>query len=183
MKLERKYSLLFPLLIALLEVVQIPQQLALALPQVSENLKVPAKQVLLLKQKARGVQIYECKVKPGNASQFEWKLKAPEAELFDEQGKKTIEHYAGPTWKADDGSKVVGQVKATAASPNPNAIPWLLLVAKSHEGNGILSKVTYIQRLDTVGGKAPVRGCNQSSIGNQVRVNYTADYLFYGATP
>jgi len=36
-----------------------------------------------------------------------------------------------------------------------DAVPWLLLDAKSHEGKGVLSDVTYIQRLNTTGGKAP----------------------------
>jgi hypothetical protein len=187
LKFKQACFLLLPLLIAQVGVAQMPQLLAaqgvIASPQVPENLKVPPNQVLLLKERAKGVQIYECKVKSGNANQFEWTFVAPEANLFDEQGKNSIKHYAGPTWEANDGSKVVGQVKASFDSPSPNAIPWLLLQAKSHEGNGILSNVTYIQRADTVGGKPPVGGCDQKSAGTQKRVNYTSDYFFYGTAP
>lgn len=183
MKCKQICFLLLPLLIAQVGVAQTPQQTTIAPPQLPDNLKVPANQVLLLGQRATGVQIYQCKAKSSNAKQFEWTLVAPEAKLFDAQGKNNIQHYAGPTWEAKDGSKVVGQAKASFDSPNPNAIPWLLLQAKSQQGNGILSKVTYIQRVNTVGGKPPTQGCENKSAGSQKRVNYTSDYLFYGATP
>lgn len=151
-------------------------------PTVPDNLKAPQGEVLLLKSPAKGVQIYQCQSKADNPSQFEWTLKAPEAILFNDRGKKIGKHYAGPTWEANDGSMVVGQVKERANSPDKRAIPWLLLTAKSHQGNGVFSRVTSIQRVDTVGGKAPDNGCNQSHNGAQVRVNYRANYYFYGAT-
>ncbi|BAY45140.1 hypothetical protein SAMD00079811_27420 [Scytonema sp. HK-05] len=186
-KFKQTCFLLLPLVIAQVGVAQMPQLLAaqgaIAPPQVPNNLKVPPNQVLLLGERATGVQIYECKAKSGNANQFEWTFVAPEAKLLGEQDNNNIKHYAGPTWEANDGSKVVGQVKASFDSPSPNAIPWLLLQAKSHEGNGILSKVTYIQRVDTVGGKPPVQGCDRKSVGTQKRVNYTSDYFFYGTAP
>ncbi len=109
--------------------------------------------------KATGVQIYACAARKDDAAKFEWTLVAPEAELFDAAGKKIGRHYAGPTWEATDGSKVVGELKARDDGPDPNAIPWLLLAAKSTSGSGVLSKTTSIQRLRTVGGKAPSEGC------------------------
>lgn len=171
--------LLLPLLVAQVGVAQTPDQVTASPPQVPDNLKVPEGQVLLLEGKATGVQIYECKAKADNANQFAWRLKAPEADLFNDKGEKIIKHYGGPTWEANDGSKVVGEVKATTNSPEASAISWLLLQAKSNEGNGTLSKVTYIQRVNTVGGKAPAQGCNQAQAGKQVRVNYRADYFFW----
>jgi len=59
-----------------------------------------------------------------------------------------------------------------------SAIPWLLLAAKDHGGNGVLSQVTYIQRIHSVGGKAPP--ATSGKVGKEVRVPYTADYIFYG---
>jgi len=53
--------------------------------------------------------------------------------------KKIGKHYAGPTWESNDGSKVVGEVKARDDGPAPTAIPWLLLSAKSTSGNGAFS--------------------------------------------
>ena len=183
MKLKNKCKqtlfALLPLLVAQVGLAQTPQQVSIALPEVPDNLQVPAGQVVLLKTMATGVQIYQCKVKADNANQFEWTLKAPQAELFNYQGKKIGKHYGGPTWEANDGSKVVGEVKARANSPNTSAIPWLLLQAKSNNSNGIFSKVTYIQRVDTVAGLAPTQGCNQAHAGTEVRVNYSANYFYY----
>lgn len=174
---------LLPILIAQVILACTSQQVAIAPPQTPDNLKVPTGQMLKLKGSAKGVQIYQCKAKTDNTNQFEWTLKAPEADLLDDQGKKMIKHYGGPTWEALDGSKVIGTVKAKADAPTTSAIPWLLLQAKSNQGNGSLSKVTYIQRVETVGGKAPSQVCNQTRANTEARVDYAADYFFYSPAP
>jgi hypothetical protein len=148
-------------------------------PAVPEALKVPADQVMSLATRATGVQIYECKPGKADPTRFEWVFKAPEAELMDGTGKRIGKHYAGPTWESDDGSKVVGEVKARDDGPDPGAIPWLLLGAKSNSGNGVFSETLTIQRIQTTGGNAPAEGCGQAQEGQQARVPYTASYLFY----
>jgi hypothetical protein len=153
------------------------------IPAVPETLKVPDTQVLTLETKAAGVQIYECKASKDDPMRFEWVFKAPEAELFDSAGKRVGRHYAGPTWESNDGSKVVGEVKARDNGPDPNSIPWLLLSAKSTSGNGVFSQTQSIQRVHTVGGKAPAEGCNQAQAGKEMRVPYKALYYFYIARP
>jgi hypothetical protein len=110
---------------------------------------------------------------------FEWTLKAPEATLTDDAGQALAKHYAGPTWEATDGSKVVGAMKAKADAPDSNAIPWLLIEAKSNEGHGVLSNIAWVQRAATVGGKAPSTGCDKAHAGAEVRVDYRATYYFY----
>ncbi|HTO96669.1 MAG TPA: DUF3455 domain-containing protein, partial [Myxococcales bacterium] len=117
---------------------------------VPENLKVPGGQPFLLRAAARGAQIYLCKPKANDPAAFEWSLKAPDADLFDQAGAKIGRHYAGPTWENADGSRVVGE--AVERSPAEGAIPWLLLRARSNEGAGAFSGVKYVQRLDTKGG-------------------------------
>jgi hypothetical protein len=161
-----------------------------ALPQAPKSLKVPSDQSLLLKTAAKGLQIYICKAKiePKTAEErtaYEWTLKAPSAELFDDQGRLIGKHYAGPTWEMqEDHSVVVGAVSAKANALQANAVPWLLLKAKTHQGQGTLSSVNWIQRLDTVGGKAPATGCDEKHQRTEVRVPYTANYYFYhGAKP
>ncbi len=158
-----------------------PLLASLTPPKVPDSLKVPPGEVLRLRAQARGVQIYQCQSKADNPRQFEWTLKAPEADLFNDKNQKIGKHYPGPTWEANDGSKVVGQLKARANAPDNSAIPWLLLTAKSHEGNGIFSQITSIQRVDTVGGIAPATGCDQSHQKAQVPVNYQANYYLYSA--
>ena len=148
-------------------------------PSVPESLRVPATQKLALEADASGVQIYDCKPSANDPARFEWTLRAPEAELFDMSGRRIGKHYGGPTWESSDGSKVVGEVKARSDSPDPNAIPWLLLAAKSASGDGVLGQTASIQRIETVGGKAPNQGCGPTLAGNEVRVPYKAKYYFY----
>lgn len=183
MNCQQMKFLLLPILMAPMSLACASQQTAIAPPQTPDNLKVSAGQVLQLKGIAKGVQIYQCKAKTDDTKQFEWTLKAPEADLFDDQGKKIIKHYGGPTWEALDGSKVIGTVKTKTDAPTASAIPWLLLQAKSNEGNGSLSKITYIQRVETVGGKAPSQVCNQASANTEARIDYAADYFFYSPAP
>ncbi len=152
-------------------------------PLVPENLKVPAGQTLSLVSPATGVQIYECGAIKADPARFEWVFKAPEADLFDLSGKKIGRHYAGPTWESSDGSKVVGEVKARDDGPAATAIPWLLLAAKSTSGNGALGRTQSIQRLYTVGGKAPAGGCSKAQLGKEARVPYKATYYFYLTKP
>ena len=148
-----------------------------------DALKVPATQELSLEVQATGVQIYECKASKDDPTRFEWVFKAPEAQLLDSAGKKIGRHYAGPTWESNDGSKVVGEMKAKDNGPDPNAIPWLLLTAKSTSGKGAFGQIQSIQRVNTSGGKAPLEGCDGSQLGEESRVAYKATYRFYAAKP
>lgn len=149
-------------------------------PVVPDNLKAPASEEVILVGHATGVQIYGCEA--GADQKFAWVFKAPDAELTDSDGKKIIHHFAGPTWKHNDGSEVVGKVAAKADAPKPDAIPWLLLTAASHMGTGVLSRVTSIQRIHTDGGVAPgANTCDASANGKEARIAYKADYYFYAA--
>jgi len=132
---------------------------------------------LLLEATADGVQIYACEAQ---GQGFEWVFKGPEANLFDKQGRQVGTHFGGPTWKAIDGTTVVGEVVTKADAPVAGAIPWLLLRAKSKEGTGLLSSVAFIRRSDTKGGVAPGAGCDAAHTGQQARVRYSALYQFFG---
>ena len=143
-----------------------------------DTLKVPRQNVLLLKTFAVGAQVYVCKARTDDPNMFEWTFKAPEAELRNDVGETVGRHYAGPTWEGNDGSKVVGEVAQRVDAHNPHDIPWLLLKAKSHEGSGAFSTISYVQRLDTDGGIAPQDGCTQSTVNTERRVDYRATYTF-----
>jgi hypothetical protein len=138
----------------------------------------PADAALLLEVAADGVQIYACEMKDGRA---DWLFKAPEAMLFDRDGRQVGTHFGGPTWKLDDGAAVVGEVMSRAEAPEAGAIPWLLLRARSHEGSGTLSRVAYIRRAETKGGAAPKTGCDAGHASAQARMRYSAIYQFFGA--
>jgi len=145
--------------------------------QVPQQLQVPDTEHPFLRVHAKGDQIYTCK---GDAAQFAWTLKAPDAQLFDKNGKAFGKHFAGPSWEANDGSRVTGKAMANVPSPDADSIPWLLVSIVSHSGSeGVLSRATTLQRLDTKGGKAPATGCDAGHAGHEVRVSYSADYVFY----
>ena len=99
----------------------------------------------------------------------------PEAGLYDGANRR-IHHFGGPSWQSEaDGSLITaGKV---AEVPVPGAIPELLLEVKTHSGQGILSTVTHIQRMNTSGGVAPATACTD---GEKASVPYKANYLFWG---
>jgi hypothetical protein len=137
------------------------------------KLMPPQEGPLVGKYAAKGVQIYVCTVKGGGR---EWAFKAPEAELIDAQGRPFAKHYAGPTWEAPDGSKIVGKILASEPTPKTGGIPWLLLSAES-SGSGVLAGAHFVQRVNTAGGVGPTGAC--PTAGTERRVDYTADYIFY----
>src|SRR6476660_887733 len=104
---------------------------------------------------AEGIQIYECKVDPGQSPSevhaLTWQFREPIAALFAD-GKSIGRHYAGPNWDHIDGSGVTGRVVANAPGKTANDIAWLKLEATAHRGEGILAGVTTIQRVNTAGG-------------------------------
>lgn len=151
-------------------------------PLTPPALAVPEGAKLLLKARGKGAQVYVCAPKPDAANAFEWKLKAPDADLFDDSGAKVAHHFAGPTWQANDGSSVVANVLNKADAPDADAIPWLLLASKETKGPGSFASVTHIQRVATSGGKAPASGCDAAHSNAEVRVPYEANYYFYAAS-
>jgi hypothetical protein len=142
-----------------------------SLPPVPDQLKPPGAEKLTLQARASGDQVYTC---DGSG----WILSGPDAKLFDEGGKQVGSHFAGPTWEWSDGSRVTGRPVADS-TPDPDSIPWLLLIATDHAGNGAMTQVSSIQRLSTKGGKPPTAGCDESHKGTIVRSHYTAAYYFY----
>ena len=145
-------------------------------PDVPDILKAPASEEVILVGHATGIQIYTCQA----GANPPWVFKAPEADLKDSAGRNIIHHFAGPTWRHNDGSEVVAKVTARQDSPRPGAIPWLLLTATGHTGQGVLSPVTSIQRIHTEGGVAPdANTCDAAANGKESRSPYAADYYFY----
>ena len=146
------------------------------------NLNVPAGNRLSCHVYARGVQIYRCMQDKNDTSKYVWTFVAPAADLFTAPDYTTAtgKHYAGPTWEGTDGSKVIGKKLQQADAADTAAVPWLLLSAGSVTGSGTFSGTTYIQRINTHGGKLPVVAAD-SYLGEEIKVPYTAEYLFYRA--
>jgi hypothetical protein len=170
----------------------------LVLPDVPENLQVPEGNRLFFVGNATGTQNYICLPITGGGVGFV--LFTPQATLFNDENEQAITHYFGPNpdeagairaaWQhSKDSSTVWGRVFPGNSSTDPDyvapgAIAWLLVTIVGHEDGpddgDRLSATTYIQRVNTSGGVAPLTGCSMSDdIGNQAFVPYTTDYYFY----
>jgi hypothetical protein len=135
-----------------------------------DELAVPGASKLVFHAYASGVQIYEWN---GAA----WVPRGPSAKLYaDAAGTAKVGiHYGGPTWESNGGSLVVGRLR-TPCERGTGDIPWLLLDVDRSGGPGVFHDVDLIQRVNTVGGRAPAAGGNP---GEVVNVPYTAEYFFY----
>jgi hypothetical protein len=141
-------------------------------PAVPSDIAVPEGHKVHFHGYALGFQIYTW-------NGVSWGASVPDAILLDDDGNMVATHYAGPTWKSNSGSRVVGVVVPPRVTVDPDAIPWLLLAAvpANTEGPGIFANTTYIQRVNTSGGKAPARA--GYFFGEVACVPYTAEYYFY----
>src|SRR4051794_20513743 len=149
---------------------------ALALSSAAEA-QVPdaiaaAGETAVLTVHAEGAQVYECKADSGG--KLVWQFREPIATLMLE-GKTIGRHYAGPTWEHSDGSIVMAKAVGRAPGVAQRDIPWLKLEVTERRGNGILTDVTTIQRINTQGG-ATDGACERA--GALLSMPYSADYVF-----
>jgi Protein of unknown function (DUF3455) len=153
--------------------------LLLSMPAVSAKAQTPLPdaiaapgETIVLTAHAEGAQVYECKAGPDG--KLAWSFREPVATLL--VGGKTIgRHYAGPNWENVDGSAVVGKVVGTAPGATADDIAWLKLQVASSRGNGVLTGVTTVQRINTSGGKFE-GPCAKADFFKSVP--YSADYVF-----
>jgi hypothetical protein len=118
-----------------------------------------------------GVQIYDC---TGGS----WVFREPSALLLRGSSVKGV-HFAGPTWVLRDGSSVTGRVVSNVPAADPSRdIPLLLLRATPGPGDGKLSDVSYVARLDPRGGVAPAGPCD-AAVTPVAEVPYTSTYAFF----
>lgn len=152
---------------------------AMKTPDAPAAVTVPAGHKVAMMSTGMGDLTYECRAKAGATDAWEWVFTGPNAMLYDMNKKMVGKYYGGPTWEAADGSKVGGKQLAVAPSPNAGSIPLQLVQASPAMGNGAMTGVSYIQRLNTMGGVAPMDACGASSVGAKKTVKYQADYVFY----
>ncbi|MEO7338509.1 MAG: DUF3455 domain-containing protein [Caldimonas sp.] len=144
-----------------------------------EPVRAPAGQKMMMATNGIGEITYECREKKDMAGQHEWAFVGPVATLYSGDRKAVGKYYAGPTWEANDGSKVTGKQVAMAPAAAGN-IPMQLVKAEPAMGAGAMQGVTYIQRVNTKGGVAPAMPCDAGTKGKRQVVAYEADYVFYG---
>lgn len=147
-----------------------------------DAVKVPAGHVVAMETVGAGDITYECRAKQGMAGQFEWVFVGPDAKLMDRKGMMLGRYYGPPaTWENKDGSKVTGTQVAVAPAAETSSIPLQLVKANPAMGTGAMQGVSFIQRVATRGGVAPVMACGAATIGQKQVVKYQADYIFWRA--
>jgi Protein of unknown function (DUF3455) len=140
----------------------------------------PSDQKVAFSWHAIGTQMYECK--NNDKGTPAWAFVAPEAVLINAKDEKVGTHGAGPFWMALDGSKIVGSVKGRVPGSAAQDIPLLLLEVQSSSGQGKMSGIKSIQRINTEGGQPPAAGCGlQADLGKRSSQGYTSDYVFWVA--
>src|SRR5262245_17228820 len=168
-------------------------------PPVPSTLKPPKGNEVFLIGHAFGTQDYVCAASGAGVA---FVLTTPEAVLFDNPARRIINHFFSPnpveggtiraTWQSTRDSSVFwGKADAIATSVTapdfvaPDAIAWVLLsgagVLDGPGGADTLSKATFVQRVNTVGGLAPSTGCNSLDDVGHIKafVPYEADYVFF----
>lgn len=138
------------------------------------DIKAPEGQAAVLRLSAKGVQIFRCEARGKDSI---WAFRLPEAELHDVAGKVVGRHGAGYTFEHVDGSRLIGTIRASDPAPGRGNLPWLLLAMRAF-GTGAFGGVTYVQRVDTAGGMPPER-CDASQRNRLLRVDFSADFVFY----
>jgi hypothetical protein len=164
------------------------------LPQVPEAIQVPTGYKPFLAAHAIGTQGYVC---VGAGSVYRWSAFGPQATLFNREGEQILTHFLSPApytllpspaWQhSRDSSIVWGQTISSSSDPNfvaPGAIPWLLLeaavVGEGPTGGDRLLATRFIQRVNTVDGKAPSTGCTgPQDVAKRGLMPYEADYVFF----
>ena len=150
----------------------------MSVPDVPAAVAVPAGNKPAMTLKGVGLLTYECRAKAGTSGAHEWVFAGPDAQLQDMKGMRVGKYYGGPTWEHSDGSKVTGKQVAVAPG-SPGAIPLQLVQTGPAMGSGAFTGVTYIQRVNTMGGVAPAAPCDAGTMGSKQTVGYSADYVFY----
>ncbi|MCC8960997.1 DUF3455 domain-containing protein [Bradyrhizobium sp. Pear76] len=141
------------------------------MPPLPDAVAAPG-EIPVLSVHAEGVQVYECK--PVTDGKLAWSFREPVATLIAD-GRTVGRHYAGPNWEHVDGSAVTARTAGTAPGATPADIPWLKLEVISHRGNGLLSSVATVQRINTSGGELN-GACDK--VGALKGAAYSADYVF-----
>ena len=149
---------------------------AIAAPNLGlfSRIKAPSDREPALKLAARGVQVFRCEKRDG---QGVWVFRQPDAELIDATGKVVGRHGANFSFEHVDGSRLVATIVAYEDASKASDLRWLLMTTRSF-GKGAFDGVTHAQRINTSGGMPPA-SCDAAHAGRVLRVDFTADFLFY----
>jgi hypothetical protein len=162
-------------------------------PPVPTDLQVPATEEAFLLGHGVGTQNYICQP-AASLGRVAWTLSTPQAALFSDDAEQLTTHFFSinpeepnvvrVTWQDSRDTSTIWARLLKAVPVNPDAIAWLKLEVVGKRvgptGGDTLFGTTFVQRLNTQGGLAPLTDCdNPQDIGRKAFIPYTADYFFY----
>jgi hypothetical protein len=150
---------------------------AMASDSVPAIMQVPAGNYVAWRAAAEGTVTYVCQQSSNIPPQVEWAIQSAKATL---NGDNQQGSYWGPpeTWRAADGSSLTG-MSIVRVDVGAGRLADQLVMANPSGAAGMLSGVTYIQRLVQSGGGGPQARCDSAALGQQVTVPYQALYVFW----
>lgn len=152
---------------------------AVASESVPVLMQVPAGNYVAWRAAADGVVTYDCVQSQADTSKQVWTISSAKAKLGQEGDAQRGVYKSPPeTWTAADGSSVTG-MQVLRVPAGADRLNDQLVIANPANGAGLLSSVTYIQRLVQAGGAAPTAACDVASLGKRVDVPYQALYVFW----
>ena len=147
-----------------------------------EAIRVPAGHQIALEARGSGELMYVCQAIKRAPFQYAWLLQPSSVRLQDSSG-RTINYYPGTRsrWVHSDGSQLVAQEAIEAVGDSTN-LPQQRVKAEvpaTPGVTGVLSKISYVQTLRSVGGLVTTRPCVAGSLGMRVTVPLESDYVFW----
>jgi len=140
------------------------------------RIKVPSDREPVLLLSAQGVQIFRCEKRDGT---FVWVFRQPDAQLLDATGKVVGRHGASFSFEHNDGSRLTATIVAYDDAPASTDLRWVLMTTRSF-GKGAFDGISHVQRVRTRGGMPPEK-CDAAQANQLLRVDFSADFVFYRA--
>ena len=165
----------------------------IVVPPVPADLEVPATEEAFLLGHGVGTQNYICQP-AASLGRVAWTLSTPQAALFSADADQLTTHFFSlnpeepnvvrVTWQDSRDTSTIWARLLKAVPVSPDAVAWLKLEVVGKRvgptGGDTLFGTTFVQRLNTAGGLAPLTDCdNPQDIGRKAFIPYTADYFFY----
>ena len=151
-----------------------PQGTSTQPPNVPPQMNVPPGNILLAQIFGRGALAFAC---PATAQSAEVPMIVTSADTAGTQVIGThFMDFAGLAWEGLNGDRVIAAplVKVVVT---PNSAPWVLLKATAHTGTGLFARVTFIERIFTVGGLP--HACKNVGQAEE-QVPFSTQYLLFG---
>ena len=144
-------------------------------PVIPGAVRGPTGHVLLGHLTGVGTATFTLQADANDANRLIWVMTDDHGgELVDDAG-HVAAHTDGTHWVSEGGQRLTAEPIATVS--RPGRVPWVLYRASGAEGSGMFGEAQFVQQIHTIGG--PRRAAGQEA-GAQVKVQYTADYYFYG---